>query len=172
MYGNIIFIGGIHGVGKSTICRNSCASHSLNYLSASEVLKWNDVRLTENNKNVPDLNITQERLISGLRQVVDKKEKYILDGHFCLFNLDGIVQKIPIETFRLINPIEIVVIVGSPMEIANRLVARDGKNYSHIQLDKMQEIETQYGKKVANLLEIPFAVYEQGLGTGLKLINI
>jgi len=35
MLDNITFIGGIHGVGKSTICRQICDEIKLEYLSAS-----------------------------------------------------------------------------------------------------------------------------------------
>jgi adenylate kinase len=36
---NIIFIGGIHGVGKETLCRKICKQLGLQHLSSSEVLK-------------------------------------------------------------------------------------------------------------------------------------
>jgi broad-specificity NMP kinase len=45
----IAFIGGIHGVGKSTICRQICSELNLEYLSASELIKWAD--LNEDAKN-------------------------------------------------------------------------------------------------------------------------
>ena len=36
---NIIFIGGIHGVGKGTLCEKVCNDLNIRHLSASEVLK-------------------------------------------------------------------------------------------------------------------------------------
>jgi len=36
----IIFIGGIHGVGKGTLCKRIASDLNIIHLSASEVLKW------------------------------------------------------------------------------------------------------------------------------------
>jgi adenylate kinase len=50
--GNIAFIGGIHGVGKSTICQQICDKLNLVYLSASELIKWSDINEDVKNKKV------------------------------------------------------------------------------------------------------------------------
>lgn len=44
MYNNIIFIGGVHGVGKGTICQKIKEKLDFTHLSASEVLKWDDFK--------------------------------------------------------------------------------------------------------------------------------
>ena len=59
---NIIFIGGIHGVGKGTLCEKVCNELNLQHLSASEVLKWEEISEKEN-KLVNDFTLTQNRLI-------------------------------------------------------------------------------------------------------------
>lgn len=43
MFDNIVFIGGIYGVVKSTICQHICRELNMEYLSASELLKWEDI---------------------------------------------------------------------------------------------------------------------------------
>jgi len=54
---NIIFIGGIHGVGKGTLCEKVCNDLNLLHLSASEVLKWEEISEKEN-KLVEGFNLT------------------------------------------------------------------------------------------------------------------
>ena len=39
----LIFVGGIHGVGKGTICTEICSQTDLIHITASEVLKWNEI---------------------------------------------------------------------------------------------------------------------------------
>ncbi|MFK8377112.1 ATP-binding protein [Capnocytophaga canimorsus] len=101
---NIIFVGGIHGVGKSTICHRICIEQNIEYLSASELIKWRDFNKEVNNKKVDNLLFTQDRLIEGLKNRVQKDKTYILDGHYCLLNGNNEIEKIPFETFEQIKP--------------------------------------------------------------------
>lgn len=66
---NIIFIGGIHGVGKGTLCEKVCNKLNIKHLSASEVLKWEEISEKEN-KLVKDFTLTQNRLITNLKYIV------------------------------------------------------------------------------------------------------
>ena len=50
MTSKIAFIGGIHGVGKSTVCKHICRDLKIEYLSASELLKWKDLNEDAQNK--------------------------------------------------------------------------------------------------------------------------
>src|SRR5690606_18775242 len=101
---NIIFIGGIHGVGKSTICQHICRELNMVYLSASELLKWEEINDDANNKKVKDIPFTQNRLITGLFNTIQKRHFYLLDGHYCLLNGKAEVEKISIDIFMQINP--------------------------------------------------------------------
>ena len=51
MHNNIIFIGGIHGVGKGTICKKITDQFSdLVHISASTLLKWEEISAPENSR--------------------------------------------------------------------------------------------------------------------------
>lgn len=157
MYKNIIFIGGIHGVGKGTICSKIQQELELKHLSASEVLRWSEVSPDASNKLVKDIPDTQDRLIKGLERSISPSEKYILDGHFCLFDWQGKVNHVPIETFMKISPILISVVICEPMIVSNRLQSRDDKNYDVATIKKMQNMEVEYAKSVAKNLNIDFS---------------
>ncbi len=59
--GRIHFIGGIHGVGKSSLCRDICNTTALLYVSESELLKWREITPDPSDKKVADISMTQSR---------------------------------------------------------------------------------------------------------------
>jgi len=155
LIGNIIFIGGIHGVGKGTICKELCKSFKFEHLSASEVLKWGEIS-DKKNKKVQDLNSTQDRLIYGLSQIIKPDKRYLLDGHFCLLNSEGKPVKIPENTFKKIKPDAIIVITCNVQTILSRLENRDKIKYSIEVLEEMQNLEIKFAQKISLRLNAPF----------------
>lgn len=152
---NIIFIGGIHGVGKGTICKKIVSKTDLIHITASEILKWNDISLSSN-KFVNNIISTQERLINGLKNFIEKDKEYLLDGHFCLLNSNGIPSRIDEETFDHINPKVIVIVIDVIEEIAKRLAVRDGKIYDTKVLNQLQQMEIEYAKYLSDKYSIPY----------------
>lgn len=154
MFTNIAFIGGIHGVGKSTICNYICNETGLTYLSASELIKWKELNNNGANKKVENIVHTQDRLITGLEVTIDQNNKYLLDGHYSLLNRSGLVTKIPVETFRKINPYSLNLIIENVAEIKERLEKRDERIYEYDLLDEMQSIEISYAKELSDVLKV------------------
>lgn len=148
MDGRIAFIGGIHGVGKSTICRHLSSELQLEYLSASELLKWKDIN-EDSNKKVKDIRDTQNRLILDLTNSVQKEKYYLLDGHYCLLNSNNEVVNVPLEIFEKINPFSLNLIVSDIAEIKNRLETRDDKPYDYALLERLQSQELIYAKRLS-----------------------
>lgn len=153
MLKGIAFIGGIHGVGKSTICKAICEKTGLKYLSASEVLKWQELNTDSTNKQVADISYTQDRLVTGLRTIVEDRYKYLLDGHYCLVNTQNIVAEIPVDTFRQINPYSLNLIIDDVSAIKDRLEKRDNKPYDKDLLTEMQDAEVFYAQKLSAILK-------------------
>jgi len=161
MLNNIAFIGGIHGVGKSTICRHICDVVNIKYLSASELIKWKDINEDVQNKNVKNIPATQDRLILGLTNTIQKGKHYILDGHYCLLNSKNEIVNIPIDTFKLINPISLNIVLGDIIEIKNRLEIRDNRPYDKELLTRMQESELDYARHVSKTLGVTLNIGTQ-----------
>jgi len=151
---NIIFIGGIHGVGKGTLCEKVCNDLNLRHLSASEVLKWEEISDKEN-KLVKDFTFTQNRLITNLQQIVKENERYVLDGHYCLLNKDNVPEKIDFDTFRILDPFAFIIVVDEIQEVKRRLENRDNREYDFDLLSKFQELETEYSEELAEQLNKP-----------------
>ena len=165
---NIIFIGGIHGVGKGTLCRKVCNELNLRHLSASEVLKWEEISEKEN-KLVKDFSFTQNRLINNLQQLVKENERYVLDGHYCLLNTNNVPEKIDIETFRALNPFAFIIIVDDVYEIKRRLENRDKIEYDFNLLLKFQELEHSYSIELAEQLNIPHLTLKSNEINNIKI---
>lgn len=152
---NIIFIGGIHGVGKGTICKEIASKTDLIHITASEILKWNEISSSDN-KLVNNISSTQERLINGLKSLIKKDKQYMLDGHFCLLNSNGIPCKIDEDTFDSINPKIISIVIDDIGKIVDRLDKRDNKKYDIKILDELQKMEIEYAKYLSKKYSIPY----------------
>lgn len=153
---------GVHGVGKGTICTELAPQFDLNHISASEILKWNEVNPDLTNKQVKDISNTQERLILGLNRFLQRDKKYILDGHFCLLNSLGQISRIDSAVFEKIAPVSIVCVTAEPEVVAKRLHARDNKDYDVNVLNAFQQEELIYGKEIAENLKVPFLQISDG----------
>ncbi len=158
---NLLFIGGIHGVGKGTICKKICEETNLIHITASDVLKWNELSKPDN-KKVANIKDTQKRLISGLSRIINENKTYLLDGHFCLFNAKGEVERIPEETFEQINPMLFAIVIDDVDQIQERINKRDEKFYNIDTLEKMQIAEIEYSKDIALLLNVPLIEIKNG----------
>ena len=150
----IIFIGGVHGVGKGNICQQIKSKVNIIHLTASEVLKWKDISDVDN-KLVQDINETQDLLIVNLSKIVHKDKHYLLDGHYCLLNKNGISERVPFKTFQNLNLSKLILVYEEPKTIKERLEFRDGKNYDLEQISDFQNMELAYAKEISENLNIP-----------------
>lgn len=149
---NIIYIGGIHGSGKGTICKSIIGKTEYIHLTASEVLKWEELNCQEE-KKVANINQTQNRLIYNLNKIVKDNNKYLLDGHYSLLNNDGVPEKIPLQTFKDIDPIKLILVTAEPKVIKERLESRDSKYYDIKLIEDFQNLEINYANQLSEILE-------------------
>lgn len=150
----IIFVGGIHAVGKGTVCEKLTQKFNFEHLSASQVLKWNEISDLKN-KKVQSFSTTQDRLLNNLSRIIEPNKKYLLDGHFTLLNSNGEPEKIDESTFIGIQPESIILLTCEPKIIFERLKQRDNSNYKLSVLEKMQEMEIEHANYISNILDIP-----------------
>lgn len=154
---NIIFIGGVHGSGKGTICKSIKGKTEFIHLTASEVLKWEELNSQEE-KKVANINQMQDRLVYNLNKVVKFNKKYLLDGHYSLLNKDGAPEKIPLQTFKDIDPIKLILVTAEPKVIKERLESRDSKYYDIKLIEDFQNLEFKYANQLSQILESPILI--------------
>ena len=151
----IIFVGGVHGVGKSTLCRKICNEISVVHRSASDLIS----RITKNkfplNKCIEGLESNQDILILAIDRYLDTEQYYLLDGHFCLLDRHGEVNDVAISTFIAMSPIAIVLLYDDPAKICARIKNRDNEMCDVQFISKYQDREIALAQKVADALKVP-----------------
>ena len=151
-----IFVGGIHGVGKTEVCELLSKEFKLEILSASSLLNWDSSSQNKINKTVSNIDKNQHRLIELLNSNSITEKVYILDGHFCLLNAKFQIECIDFSIFKEINPLIIIVKTENPEIIKKRLFQRDAINYDIDLILKIQNEEIRYAYNISKKLNIPF----------------
>ena len=72
------------------------------------------------------------------------------------------VNRVPLQTFRNINPILIAVVTCDVSVIKSRLEERDSRTYDYNILEQMQNAEVVYAKEVAAELNVPYIESSKG----------
>lgn len=155
----IFFLGGIHGVGKGTLCKSFSSRLNIECLTASKLINWAELNEDHINKRVSNIGSTQERLIVALNSYCEEKRTYLLDGHFCLLDKNNEPTKVPEEVFIEINPEVLLLLTAPPQSIKQRLEKRDNKTYDVGLIERMQEIEISYAKYISNVLNRELKIF-------------
>jgi len=153
MIDNLICLGGVHGVGKSTFCTNLVNLNSqIEYISASRVINAQN----KNSKIVNNINANQILLIEGLKSIQSDSKASILDSHFTLLSGNNSIEEIPLIFFEQINPKSIVVLYDNPSRIKHKWEIRDQIKIDLDFIIDFQNKEVNYSQQVANSLRINF----------------
>ncbi|AIG00450.1 ATP-binding protein [Alteromonas australica] len=155
----LIFIGGIHGAGKSTLCKKLISELKIPHYSASELITRAQKGLYTKNKTVKNVTKNQDVLLVALNEFVDEP-CILLDGHFALFDAKQKVQQIPVETFASIEPIAMCVLTSDIELILERIAARDGIQHDKSAYEALSDSELANAKSVAKRLNIPLFIHD------------
>ncbi len=157
--GKIFFLGGIHGVGKGTLCKSLSSNLNIECLTASKLINWTGINDDPINKRVSNIGSTQERLIVAINCYCEENKTYVLDGHFCLLDKNNEPTKVPEEVFIKINPEALLLLTAPPQTIKHRLEHRDNKSYDVGLIERMQEFEISYAKYISNALNRELKIF-------------
>lgn len=154
----IFFIAGIHGVGKSTLCKKISERHSIPHYSASELIKKVRSEAFSSDKIARNVGKNQDFLITAINEFVPE-QAIILDGHFCLFNKNKEVEKIPSQTFSDLSPRAVILMHDDISSIIRRIEERDSTKHSTKAFEALQDEEIRYGTQITKNLEIPLLTF-------------
>lgn len=169
----MIFVGGIHGVGKTYFCSELSRKLNIPHYSSSHLIAEQKKQKFSSVKLESQINKNQDYLFNALKQL-DNINFFILNGHFCLLNSKGNITKISKGTFIKLSPKRIIVLIDKPENISKKLFERDNKIYDPNLLKDFQNEELNHAKNIANILEIDFDVIEMygDIENQLKRIGI
>lgn len=153
----VIFVAGVHAVGKTTACEHVARTLNLVHYTASGLIKAEKASaIPERGKVVADIEGNQNLLIRGVRRVLQENMgRIILDGHFTLPNFDGQIEAIGLYVFRALVLDVVVVFHDEPAAIATRLSQRDGESRHPDAIAHHQNMELATARSVATELHVP-----------------
>lgn len=154
----MIFVGGVHGVGKTHFCSLLKERLGIPAYSASQLIS--DVKQSgfSPDKRVADIDENQMYLLEAIDNLRSKGSEFLLDGHFCLLNADSEIIRISENTFIRLNPDAIVLITENSDVIAKRRFERDHVEHKADDIARFQEAEISYAREIAGKLGIPLIV--------------
>ena len=158
---HILFFGGIHGVGKSTFCDKLHKDLCIDTVSASYLIKSEKELIEQENydKKVQDISNNQSLLLKALKKK-SLSGDFILDGHFCLLNANGNIERIPLDTFKQINPRVLFLLEAEPEDVVKNLERRDGKKYDIELIKEMLKEERSYAEHISNTINKPLSIIQ------------
>ena len=145
----MIFLSGVHGVGKSYFCRLAKEVTGIESYSASELIAQKRQIEFSQNKFIPDIEDNQPYLLQAVAELKATGQNFILDGHFCLLDGTGKVQRISRDTFITLMPESIILLTEKPEIIADRRRARDKVDVNESSIIDFQLRECNYAKELA-----------------------
>ena len=145
----MIFLGGVHGVGKTTMCANVYEKFGLKVVSASAIIRAErECPSPDSRTSVLNVGGNQGLLINGVRQLItDAPGRYLMDGHFALRTLAGDIEEIDVAVFKAIGVIGLICLNDDPVAIAQRLAARDGVGHDAIAISELQSAELRSAER-------------------------
>jgi adenylate kinase len=150
---NLVFMGGIHGVGKTTYCRGLAPLVGARHLTAGSLIR--EAGGVQIDKTVANLDQNQVRLLAALERRRAAGERILLDGHFCVLSPSLTIEYIPIAVFRRIAPSRVVLMGAEPGDIFARLQQRDGKAPPLSLIGELAQAEQQHAITVGSALNAP-----------------
>jgi len=157
----MIFIGGIHGVGKTSLCNDVATQYEIPHFSASKLISNEKEEVYSRNKLIPDIEQNQDFLSNSLNRLTINGW-FLLDGHFCLLNQFSQITRIPFDTFSRMSPALIIVLTDLVGSIQERFSQRDGYKFDSNLLEAFQTAEIEYAREISNSLNIPLFVAQSG----------
>lgn len=152
----VIFVAGIHAVGKSTACKVVSGEFGIPHFTASQIIRdEKSSAVSMNSKLVADVADNQRLLIQGVSRLLEDGN-LLLDGHFTVLRkLDGGIEPVHVDVFRDLHVGGIVLFTDHPEEISKRMHERDGVLNPVEIFRSHQDAEIAHAKYVANTLGLP-----------------
>lgn len=148
----IIFVAGSYGVGKTSICDKLSLELNVPHYSASDIISNYNNEIYKKNKIVTNLEENQNILLKVLPKLLKKNETFILSGHFCIFDKNFDIIKIPTYFFQNCPIHQILVLELNVNKIIKNLKNRDCSKYSYKNISKLKTQEKREADRVANLI--------------------
>ena len=159
---SVFFVGGVHGVGKSTLCKKVSLLGGYQHIAASSLINPQKERISPD-KHVNNIANNQTLLLRNLELAKAKYCRVLLDGHFTLINKELGIEPVDVQIFNSMNLKELILIKDCPNRIASRLRNRDNKKWDISFVKKFQKEEEKHAKYVSEQIRVPLRVFNNDI---------
>lgn len=156
--GKNVFVAGVHGAGKSSMCDEYAKKHGANHKTASQLIKnENNDAVSNNSKVVKDVVENQKHLITAVSKIRESGENLLLDGHFVLMNDENVLTPLATKVFSELSIDAVIAVYDHPELIESRTKNRDGTSIPSKLIEDFQNLELARAEEISKELGIPFA---------------
>lgn len=153
---SVIFLAGVHGVGKGFLGIPVANSMSITHLTASQLIREEKGQATwGNDKKTSDLDDNQLALIRAVAQRRLTHPGILLDGHFVLRNAQGVLTPLATSAFKELRLTGVILLTEEENVIASRLALRDKRMPDIQAISKLAAAEVTHAQAVCTELELP-----------------
>ena len=156
---NVIFVAGVYGVGKSTLCNKLSSAAGIPAFSAGDLISDINGETYGRNKVVKDAKSNQDILISAVDMKFEKCPHFLLAGHFCIVDKDNEVELLPEYVFSRLHLSQIILLEANVLRIAENINGRDHRKYPVQTLERLIACERSQAQRVAKELKIPLTIH-------------
>jgi len=156
----IILFSGVHGVGKGFFLDKVKKNiQQYNVLSASSLIEKYQPSTDAGYKKVRSVSNNQDVLIKAIKEAKNSGiNEVILDGHMCIFNVKGEVERVPEYFFRKTQVAGIILLQDNARTICDRIYQRDATQISIGDIEWMQNEERKYAGELEEKYQIKYVV--------------
>ena len=145
-----ILFSGAHGVGKGFFLdrvRENIQHYDI--YTASKLIEKYQPSTDAGYKKVSNVSNNQDILIKALKDEGHHNTRnFIIDGHLCIFNARGEVERIPEYFFSEAQITGIVLLQDEPRIICERIKQRDSSQISMKDIERIQNEERKYASEL------------------------
>jgi len=152
----IVFVAGIHGVGKTFLGAPAAKQLGIRHVTASQLIR--EERGLQSwcaDKRVSGVDENQAALISAVNRLRSINPKLLLDGHFVL-RVNGEFNEIDTQVFRDLQIGAVLLLEAELDTVIERLQARGGTSWTLSELRTLARREEAHARRVSSALGITY----------------
>lgn len=154
----LLFIGGVHGVGKDYFSQHYLTPSGGYCRSASSIIKeWKKEEFKS--KLTSDIDGNQEALLYGIGKLREQYYFLVLTGHLVLLDKQKEFVKVASQIFARMAPSIIAILTDDPSKIQEKLLDRDKISWNLDEIKAFQDMELQTALQLSQELKIPFITH-------------
>ena len=154
---SVIFLAGVHGVGKGFLGAPVASSMGVAHLTASQLIREEKGQATWGlDKKTSDLDDNQLALIRAVAQRRLTHPSILLDGHFVLRDAQGVLTPLATSVFKELHLTGVILLTEAESVIASRLALRDKGTPDVQAISELAATELKHAKAVCTELKLPF----------------